>query len=122
TAQTISFTTARMGAYQIKLAAQLGDLSLLQVYPRVFTPNGDGANDIVIFQFGEGTLTGRDLSGEIFDITGTKVADLVPGPDPASSLKWDGKSETGTTVPSGIYLYQINVAGERVNGSVVVAR
>jgi hypothetical protein len=77
---------------------------------------------VVIFQFGDGDLTGRTLSGEVFDITGSKVAVLQPGPDPASTLKWDGKSESGATVPGGIYIYQINAGGETVNGTVVVAR
>jgi hypothetical protein len=121
-AQKVSFRSARMGMYQIKEATLTGDLTLIQVYPRIITPNGDGLNDEAIFQFGEGSLSGKTLSGEIFDVTGQKIATLKPGPDPESTLKWDGKSDGGQVVPSGIYIYQLSVAGQRVNGTLVVAR
>jgi len=87
----------------------------------VFTPNGDGANDVVIFQFGEGDLTGIELTGEIFDLNSAKVATLRAGPD-STTLQWDGKTDGGTVVPAGIYVYQIKVRGELVNGTVVVAK
>ena len=121
-AQTVTIRSARLGSYQIRMAAQLGDVSLVQVYPRIFTPNGDGANDLVIFQFGEGGLAGSGLTGEVFDIIGTKVASLQPGPDPANTLQWDGKTDTGSALPAGIYIYQIKVSGELVNGTVVLAK
>jgi hypothetical protein len=121
-AQTVTVRTSRLGSYELREASQLGDASLVQVYPRIFTPNGDGANDVVIFQFGEISLESASLTGEVFDITGGKVADLKPGPDPNSTLMWDGKSSGGSVVPAGIYVYQINANGSRVNGTVVVAR
>ncbi len=121
-AQVVTVQTSRLGSYQLREASQLGDASLVQVYPRIITPNGDGANDVAIFQFGELTLDLGSLSGEIFDITGAKVAPLKPGPDPNSTLMWDGKSSYGSVVPAGIYIYQIYANGTRVNGTVVVAR
>jgi hypothetical protein len=121
TNQVVGITTSRLGYFQIRQATQLGDVSLVQVYPRIFTPNGDGANDVVIFQFGEVNITSQALTGEIFDITGGKVAALKPGPDP-STLMWDGKNAGGVVVPGGVYIYQITVNGQTVNGSVVVAK
>jgi hypothetical protein len=120
--QYVTYRTSRLGKYQIKAAAQLGNISLVQVYPRIISPNGDGANDVAIFQFGEGQIAGVSLTGEIFDINGIKIATLRSGPDPDSTLMWDGKTDSGSVVPSGIYIYQISVAGERANGTVVVAR
>jgi hypothetical protein len=35
---------------------------------------------------------------------------------------WDGKDAGGTVVPSGIYLYQIDMGGSPTTGTVVVAR
>jgi len=120
--QWVGIRTARMGAFQIKHAVQLGDLSLVQIYPRIITPNGDGANDVAIFQFGEGGLSGQSIKGEIFDIMGLKVSALKPGPDPESTLMWDGKTDNGGSVPAGIYIYQISVGGKTINGTLVVAR
>src|SRR3954466_5707703 len=81
-------------------AMTLGDLTF-SVYPRIFTPNGDGANDRAQFHF----VNPQDLpvEGEVFDLTGAKVADLAPaGADPAALLAWDGKDTSGRNVPSGV--------------------
>jgi hypothetical protein len=97
----------------------LGDLTF-SVYPRIFTPNGDSANDKAAFHFDNP----QDLpvEGTVFDLQGAKVADLTPGSDPAALLLWDGKDREGRTVPGGIYLYQLVYQGKRATGTVVVAR
>ena len=99
-------------------AMSLGDLTF-SVYPRIFTPNGDGMNDRATFHF----TNPQDLpvEGEVFDLSGAKVANLTPGTDPAQLLAWDGKDTVGRTVPSGVYLYQIEYQGKHATGTVVVA-
>jgi len=53
------------------------------------------------------------LSLEVFDTAGRKIRTLVHGIHPAGrySLQWDGKDDSGRTVGSGIYFYQLR-AGE----------
>ena len=43
----------------------LGSLTMTGVYPRIFTPNGDGANDKAVFHFDNPELL--PVSGAIFD-------------------------------------------------------
>lgn len=117
--QEVRMRSSRLGRYQIRQAIRIGPISLTRVYPRVFSPNDDGWNDKVIFEFDNPGLL--PVKGEIFDVTGAKVADMAPGPNPDASLVWDGKSG-GQAVPAGIYIYQIEVAGETANGTVVVAK
>ena len=100
--------------------ASVGDLTLNAVYPRIFTPNGDGYNDKVTFNFTNPEAL--PLSGQIFDLPGAQVASLKAGSDPTSQLVWDGKDSDGRTVPGGIYLYEIDYQGKYITGTVVVAR
>jgi hypothetical protein len=118
---TVSFTSGRAGYFQIRLASRAPGLTLTRVYPRIITPNGDGWNDKAVFQFDNPELL--PLSGKIYDITGATVATLKPGPtNPDSTLIWDGKDGSGRVVPSGIYLYEVDVNGKATTGTVVVAR
>ncbi|HOW28908.1 MAG TPA: fibronectin type III domain-containing protein [Elusimicrobiota bacterium] len=116
--QTVSTKSGRVGRYQIRHAIRVGPVLLTAVYPKVITPNDDGWNDKVIFQFQNDPML--PLKGEIFDTTGAKVGDLVDGPQ-QDTLVWDGKRD-GKSVPSGIYIYQIEVGGETVTGTVVVSK
>ncbi|HRY30186.1 MAG TPA: gliding motility-associated C-terminal domain-containing protein, partial [Elusimicrobiota bacterium] len=96
-----------------------GDIFALKIYSRIFTPNGDGWNDQVVFEMENPGLL--PLKGEIFDLTGAKVDDMIPGPNSETTLKWNGK-KSNVPVPSGIYIYQIELGGKITTGTVVVAQ
>lgn len=93
------------------------------VVPRVFSPNGDGINDMVFFNVNNPSQS--QISGVVLDMTGAHVASLVPAPNRIStpdSLVWNGRDESGSVVPSGSYVYRIDGDGSIVSGVVVVAR
>jgi len=98
-------------------AASLGTANLTKVYPRIFTPNGDHANDKVRFEVDNPEQL--PVGGSIYDLSGSHVVDLNEGTD---VVLWDGKDSNGSTVPSGVYLYELEYQGKHATGSVVVAR
>lgn len=64
--------------------------------PNVFTPNGDGANELFTIR----TTGAKDVSLQIFNRWGQKLysADGV-------NVSWDGKTPSGATAPEGTYFY-----------------
>ncbi|QJW88604.1 gliding motility-associated C-terminal domain-containing protein [Spirosoma taeanense] len=70
--------------------------------PNVFTPNGDGKNDL--FQPVRCPRFVESINLIVFNRYGTKVYE---GTTP--TLAWDGKATDGTDLPSGLYYYQVNV-------------
>ena len=118
--QTVSLKTKKGGKYQLRQSMRSGRFALTKVYPRIFTPNGDGWNDVANFIY-EGNNAG--LTGKIFDINGAFVSDMVIGDfGDNTSLKWDGRNGDGKVVSSGIYIYQIEADKKVFNGTVVVAK
>ncbi len=117
---TMSFTAPRIGRFQIRAASHGTGATLTRVYPRIITPNGDGWNDKVVFEFDNPQLL--PLTGKIYDLSNAFVAEAVPGIAADTTIVWDGKDESGKPVPGGIYLYQIDQGGEAASGTVVVAR
>src|SRR2546430_16862375 len=69
--------------------ATLGSLTLTSVKCRIFTPNGDGANDKARFEFDNPEQL--PITGTVYDLAGARVGDLKPGSDPTSVMLWDGK-------------------------------
>jgi gliding motility-associated-like protein len=70
--------------------------------PNVFTPNGDGTNDLFTI-----LSTGvKEIDLQIFNRWGQKLFSFS-GPKAA----WDGLTETGAKVPDGTYFFFVKATG-----------
>ncbi|MEQ8625624.1 MAG: PKD domain-containing protein, partial [Vicingaceae bacterium] len=91
-------------------------MELLQLKDaNVFTPNGDGINDLFDPGF-EGEFIGC-VGFVIYDRWGKKVFDSNIG-----QYGWDGVTLEGERAKNGTYYYIINIAGEEIKGSVYLSR
>ncbi|MBI4425339.1 MAG: gliding motility-associated C-terminal domain-containing protein [Elusimicrobia bacterium] len=119
-AQMVRVQTSMLGNYQVRGLVRTGafEFDLSGISNKAITPNGDGRNDQVVFLFDNP----RDsaFSGEVFDVTGARVASMSAGPV-SNSLQWDGRAG-GRAVPGGVYVYQLRGEGKVFNGTVVVIR
>lgn len=123
--QSLRTKSSFLGNYQIRGVASATSLALSQgnVYPRLFTPNGDGRNDRVYFVLENPNNV--SVSGKIMDKDGRHVRTLPPPATQAgigTTLSWDGKDDRGNVVPGGAYIYQIQGEGKNFTGTVGVAR
>lgn len=83
--------------------------------PRVFElgsslPNPFGARTTLTYAV---PVEGRRVSIRVFDVSGRLVRTLVDGPGVVGrhAVDWDGRSDGGTAVGSGVYFYRMD-AGE----------
>lgn len=106
------------GSFRIRAVERSSSFRVLNVWPKVVTPNADGVNDELNMTF-ENPLSEK-AEGDIFDITGFRVGRMTSKTDSWSA--WDGKDDGGRSVPAGIYVYQLKVGSAVKNGTVVVAR
>jgi gliding motility-associated-like protein len=73
--------------------------------PNVFTPNGDGSNDVFFLK----TSNLTEITALIFDRWGNKVYDLTSS---TGNIAWDGKNLEGKECVAGIYFYIIKAKGK----------
>jgi hypothetical protein len=87
--------------------------------PNPFTPNNDGYNDQIEFNYSGLGL--RNPSLQIFDVNGISVWSSHNGVD--NRFIWNGRDDRGREVLPGVYLYSVREQGNNVaSGYVVVAR
>ena len=82
--------------------------------PSTITPNGDGQNDEMVFDFIVLKVnTPRPLCIRIYDLHGAVVRELLKesGSSDRYRVVWDGQNDAGERVFPGLYLVQICVEG-----------
>lgn len=116
---SFSHTYTVPGTYTVTLTAWNNDPSCaasttviinveeeMQVFiPNVFTPNGDGSNDVFRIK-AKGV---KEISAVIYNRWGRKVAEWTGD----ANSSWDGKTDGGSEAQDGVYYYVINA----VNGN-----
>jgi gliding motility-associated-like protein len=113
--KTITFQTNHFSTYAV-FYTDLNKESYKPKY-RIFTPNGDGVNDKVIFP----NLDDVNVEIKILDVNAKKVRDIKQRP-----YEWDGKDNFGNIVESGTYIYQFKIKikdkDEYINGTLALAK
>jgi hypothetical protein len=89
--------------------------SALTLSTRIFTPNGDGIGDHLLVKFDLlKVLNPRPVELGVYDMSGRRVALISDAAITAGRQKivCDGRNPEGRTVPPGLYILQIEVAGD----------
>ena len=73
------------------------------IVPNVFTPNGDGKNDVFTFD----AANMGEIYVIIYDRWGLKMFESTS----IGNVRWDGKNKGGSTVTDGTYFYIIKATG-----------
>jgi hypothetical protein len=79
---------------------------------KVFTPNGDGTNDVAMISYDLLEIIGSAaVTIEISDLGGRVVREVYSGADPIGHYEWewDGRDDADNLVPPGIYVFRIEV-------------
>ena len=83
--------------------------------PNVFTPNGDGKNDV--FTFNTNGILGPCTSMQVFNRWGQKVFDSF-----GNDIVWTGRNFAGEECVNGTYFYTITLKEMSFNGNVYLNR
>ena len=99
---TVILTAYNGGCIDTASAVIIVDASTSIIIPNIYSPNGDGVNDVFII-----TCTGmRTLHCDIFNRWGQLVYTLK-GPNDS----WDGVMNNGNEASEGTYYYVLNAEG-----------
>jgi gliding motility-associated-like protein len=91
----------------------------LLVRSNPFTPNGDGINDIVTFNFEKLSVSNPSLL--LYDVSGRLM--LTLSERRGYSFVWDGTDRYGNQAQPGVYLYLLQDQNRTIaNGYIVLAR
>ncbi|MFA5859382.1 MAG: fibronectin type III domain-containing protein [Elusimicrobiota bacterium] len=121
---TVTAWVNHFSKYAVFKAVNIATLNAQSYKPKekILTLNNDGVNDAAFFS-GLQTASQQALSrGEsqvsvnIYNLKNKLVRTLT------DTELWDGTDNDGNKVENGVYIYQYELNGERVTGSIVVAK
>ena len=88
---------------------------LFQNYPNPFNP-------ITTIRFA--LPSNANVTLKVYDVTGREVQTLVAGPLNAGThqVQWDGRSNAGRTVASGVYLYRLEAGNQVITRRMIMLK
>lgn len=91
-----------------------GDDIFFAPLERLFSPDGDGYQDVLIIAF-NGVPEETKARVCIYDLSGRKIRDLMRGNpiDMSGSMTWDGKDDKDRLCPRGNYLIHVDLYGQQ---------
>jgi len=100
-----------------------GSNLVVTIEPNVFSPDGDGFEDVAVITVEE-VPTEAELTMRVYDRQGRAVRTIVDSEGLLrSSYTWDGRSDSGHRLPIGIYvLYLEATGGGSIKKPIVIAR
>lgn len=120
------------------LPAGSGTISNVVVFPRIFTPgridsyytgDADSAGNSRVFGNVKLTFTldrgktGKDYEVAVYSLSGRKIKSWNRTNDYGQgSIYWDGRDVNGNLVSGGVYVYIIQLDGEKYRGTIVIVR
>ena len=91
-------------------------LDQILIEPNIFSPNGDGANDVMGMRYNLLSLSiVRPVAIGVYDLSGRQIRVIHDGPEANGQYTdktWDGRNEHGQLVPPGLYVVHIRVKGD----------
>jgi hypothetical protein len=108
TLHTLTGLTSHFSTFALFASGDANTAASTRPATRILTPNGNNRT----VQFASDVNEVR-----IFNVKGRRIRTLN-----GASPVWDGRDDTGSTVESGVYIYQYTSQGERVSGVIAVAK
>ena len=88
----------------------------LALTPAIFSPNGDGINDVMRIDYDLLNLVGAvPVQAELYDLSG-RSRGVVLADQSASgrfSAEWNGRDKSGQMLPPGLYLLRLSVDADK---------
>lgn len=104
-------TPGRMNSRALPADAHV--ISLLELAPNPFSPDGDGLDDILAIRFRLEHADSR-IDVKIYDVRGRLVRQLAKNAPAAytGELLWDGRADSGRHLPTGLYVIYLEALGK----------
>ena len=109
------------GSLRVELDRVRQDTILdLHLSAPLLTPNGDGANDTVRFDFNLVNIAGGNLRLEVYDLSGQRRRAIFQGLGYSglTSISWDGTDQSNTRLPPGMYMVHLEISTDSGSSSV----
>jgi hypothetical protein len=115
-----SVTLAGTTVVVVDPATAVGDLPSLGEPVILASPNP--CNPLTSIKFW--LPTARHATLAVYDVEGRRIRTLLDGPvsDAWTTIPWDGRTDAGRAVASGVYLYRLDAGRDHLAGRVTVTR
>ncbi|MBI4057365.1 MAG: gliding motility-associated C-terminal domain-containing protein [Elusimicrobia bacterium] len=97
---------------------------VIDARPNIFSPNGDGIQDVVLFELNSSTVR-KVIEGwalQIQNLKGKPIRSFQGSGAPPQEIPWDGKDTGGRLMEDGVYAYSVTTVDQAGNRGVTIPK